>query len=501
MRTRGDRYQLVEVIGSGGMGTVWKARDHHLGRLVALKSPHPMAPGDPRRGRLLREAHLAASVSHPNLVEVFDVAQDDEGPFLIMELVEAPSLVEVGPGLSPAAAATTVAQVASALAAVHQAGIVHRDVKAPNVLMGPAGAKLVDFGVARSLDGEPGAEPTQAGVVLGTAGYTAPEVMRGEPASAKSDVYALGMMAAKVLPTLADLPPDPGSATSVAGLLDTCRADDPSARPSAATLADALGPWLPTDPTPRAPALWSTSPPPSPGFETRAMGVLAPEATSVLAPDGGPAQAHPAPQPGPAPRSGPGPTGPDRRGLAAVLFGGALAVAAFLAAATGLTGPGADSDLAGPGSTLPSTAGATTSSSTPTSVPPTSALTTTAPEPEPPVEGAPPPLVLNDPDLTEDLVIGELAALISGSGDGRPPDGESDDDDDDEGERVDKAVEKIAEKITEAHEAVLDGDGLKAGKKLAEAVRHASQDLDGEARTRALAAIAAWAVQLGLSTA
>ncbi len=224
------RYRLLEVMGSGGMATVWRAFDVRLEREVALKRPHPMADTDPRRERLIREARLAASVSHPNLVIVHDVGADSQGLYLVMELVEAPSLADVGRQLSPEQVRTVGAEVAQALAAVHAKGIVHRDVKPANILMSPRGVKLTDFGIA--LNADPGSRLTEPGMVLATANYAAPEVLAGHPATPAGDIYSLGV----VLRELLGRPAGAG----LDELLDRATATDLWRRPDAQTMATGL---------------------------------------------------------------------------------------------------------------------------------------------------------------------------------------------------------------------------------------------------------------------
>lgn len=224
------RYRLLEVLGSGGMATVWRAFDVRLEREVALKRPHPMAEEDPRRERLIREARLAASVSHPNLVTVHDVGADSDGLYLVMELVEAPSLADVGRQLSPQQVLTVGVQVARALAVVHRRGIVHRDIKPGNILLSSRGAKLTDFGIA--LNDDPGSRLTEPGMVLATANYAAPEVLAGHPATPAGDVYSLGV----VLRELLGRPIGSG----LDELLDRATATEAWRRPDAETLATGL---------------------------------------------------------------------------------------------------------------------------------------------------------------------------------------------------------------------------------------------------------------------
>ncbi|WP_243725467.1 serine/threonine-protein kinase [Actinomadura rubrisoli] len=192
------RYRLLAELGRGGMGVVWRARDEVLDRDVAVKEV-PAPPGLDEHGRpalplrAVREARSAARLSHPSVVTVFDVVEEDGRPWVVMELVHARSLLEVtrrdGP-LPPERAARIGRQIAGALGAAHAAGILHRDVKPGNVLVGPGDrAVLSDFGIA-VIEGDAGL--TQPGTLLGSPAYIAPERIRGEPALPASDLWALG---------------------------------------------------------------------------------------------------------------------------------------------------------------------------------------------------------------------------------------------------------------------------------------------------------------------
>jgi eukaryotic-like serine/threonine-protein kinase len=192
------RYQLIEPLGSGGMGTVWLARDELLRRPVAAKEIFPPAgmtadEGTELRQRTLREARTAARLSHPNVVAIYDVAEDDGRPWIIMELIQARSLREVveqdGP-LDPPAAAGVGLQVLAALRSAHALGIMHRDVKPGNVLIEADGrAVLADFGIARAQDST---AITTSGVLVGSPSYIAPERAQGDPGGPASDLWSLG---------------------------------------------------------------------------------------------------------------------------------------------------------------------------------------------------------------------------------------------------------------------------------------------------------------------
>ena len=192
------RYRLLRRLAAGGMGTVWLAQDERLERPVAMKMLHPQ-PGlnageaELASKRALREARLTARLHHPNAVPVYDVIEQDGQPCLIMQYLPSRSLqaiLEQSGRLVPAEVARIGAQLASALAAAHQAGIVHRDVKPANVLIAEDGtAKLTDFGVSHALGD---ASLTSTGMVTGTPAYLAPEVARGTDSGFASDVYSLG---------------------------------------------------------------------------------------------------------------------------------------------------------------------------------------------------------------------------------------------------------------------------------------------------------------------
>ncbi len=190
----GKRYSLDREIGRGGMGAVWLGRDEVLGRPVAVKRVG-MAPGgtSPDLKRAEREARIAASLNHPHIVGVFDLVDDEDQQYLVMEYVEGTTLAELirsRGALDRRDAARLLSQVASALAAAHASGIVHRDVKPSNILVRPDGqVKLSDFGIARTLAD---ASLTQTGLVTGSPAYLAPEVASGQLATTASDVWAIG---------------------------------------------------------------------------------------------------------------------------------------------------------------------------------------------------------------------------------------------------------------------------------------------------------------------
>ena len=247
------RYYLQDPIGRGAMGTVWRARDALLARDVAVKevflrdakSSEDMRV---RYERTLREARTAARLNHPGVVTIFDVVEADGRPWIVMELVQARSLERIlaqdGP-LPPHQAADAGVRLLGALAAAHAAGILHRDVKPSNVLLGPDGrAVLTDFGIA-TLAGDPAL--TLTGMVMGTPGFTAPERIRGEPATPASDLWSLG---ATLYAAVDGHGPFDHHGSSLAVLSVIANHDAPRAR-SAGALGPAIDALLRRDPAAR----------------------------------------------------------------------------------------------------------------------------------------------------------------------------------------------------------------------------------------------------------
>lgn len=183
------RYELGAVIGRGGMADVHRATDVRLRRAVAVK----LFRAETQRSS--SEARLLAALSHPGLVTVYDAAPEHDRPYLVMQLVEGPTLrrrLDLDGALAPGEAARLGARLADALAYVHAHGIIHRDMKPANVLLDRDGTCfLTDFGIARALGS---ARQTSTGHCVGTAAYLAPEQLRGEPVGPPADVYALGLV-------------------------------------------------------------------------------------------------------------------------------------------------------------------------------------------------------------------------------------------------------------------------------------------------------------------
>jgi eukaryotic-like serine/threonine-protein kinase len=189
----GERYRLGERIAGGGMGSVYRAVDENLGRQVAVKVLRRELADDPTfLERFRREARAAAALSHPGVAGVYDYGELGGTAFIVMELVEGETLAEriAATGRLPFAEAFAIGeQVARALAAAHAHGLVHRDVKPANVLLGPGGAKVTDFGIAKAATA---ATLTRTGMVLGSANYVAPEQARGDDVGPAADQYSLG---------------------------------------------------------------------------------------------------------------------------------------------------------------------------------------------------------------------------------------------------------------------------------------------------------------------
>ena len=194
------RYREISSLGSGGTATVVLAEDATLGRLVALKRVHPLGDAG-RHSRVHREALIGAALSHPNLVSVYDVLAGDDGePVIVMEYVEGETLrdaLERGAGFAVGEAVRVIGGVGAGLDAIHRRGVVHRDVKPANILLGTNGAiKLADLGIASAADRT---RITMDGAVLGTFSYMAPEQLEGDRPTAAIDVYALAAVAFEVL--------------------------------------------------------------------------------------------------------------------------------------------------------------------------------------------------------------------------------------------------------------------------------------------------------------
>jgi serine/threonine-protein kinase len=226
-----DRYRLDRLLGRGGMASVWLASDEVLERPVAVKVLSDTIASDPEfLARFRREARVAAGLTHPNLVGIYDYAEGSERPYLVMEHVSGGTLAERLDAGSELDCERLAHELLGALDHIHSAGIVHRDIKPQNILFAEDGStRLIDFGIALPSDAT---ALTRTGHLLGTARYIAPEVMKGGAATERSDLYSCGVV-------LRDCVGE-GRRESLGVLVERLTAEDPVDRPSSARAAAAL---------------------------------------------------------------------------------------------------------------------------------------------------------------------------------------------------------------------------------------------------------------------
>jgi serine/threonine-protein kinase len=342
------RFRTIRRLGAGAMASVFLAEDCELGRMVAIKRLHPESSVDVAP-RFRREMRVAASLSHPHIVTLYDAIVDEDAVLLVMEYVEGPTLAErlrEGP-FEPQAAIALLRDLADAIDHLHAQGVIHRDIKPANVLLDSGGrVKLTDLGIASAAHAT---GITTEGTILGTPAYMAPELFEGERARPAADVYSLGAIAYEMLtgrrareggtpavialraaseepPDLRDLRPD---APALADALQRGMARDPGDRPATATaLVDELAAALERDGTTEAPATRAGTPAaPAPQHMTEVDVARPPRRTPREAPAAGPAPSAARPA-----RSG---ANSARWLLVAALAVAAAAVAAILVAGTG----------------------------------------------------------------------------------------------------------------------------------------------------------------------
>ena len=239
MIERYGRFRVTRQLGEGGMGVVYAAHDEQLDRAVAIKTWRSQ-PDASARERLLREARAAATVSHPNICQLYDIGEHDGEVYIAMELLEGEALsARIARGSLPVAEAVQVElPVLAALDALHRRRIVHRDLKPSNIFLTPFGVKLLDFGLARSVDTPLGERSTPTvtmpGTIVGTPHYLSPEQLLGEPADHRSDLFAAG---AVLYEMLTGQPPFGAGARTLAQVFHAILTDQPPALGGAVSIA------------------------------------------------------------------------------------------------------------------------------------------------------------------------------------------------------------------------------------------------------------------------
>src|SRR5262245_27519605 len=206
-------YEITALLGKGGMGEVYRARDRKLKREVAIKIvPEEFSLDADRVNRFQREAEVLAALNHPNVAAIYEVEEADNTRFLVLELVEGQTLAErIQHGAIPVEEALDIARhICEAVEAAHEEGVIHRDLKPANVKITPEGkVKVLDFGLAKALEGVPGRATSNSptllsaasipGLIIGTAGYMSPEQARGRDADQRSDIFSFGCVLFEML--------------------------------------------------------------------------------------------------------------------------------------------------------------------------------------------------------------------------------------------------------------------------------------------------------------
>ncbi|WP_313887679.1 serine/threonine-protein kinase [Lentzea alba] len=423
MNKLGDRYVLLDQLGAGAMGVVWRARDELLHRDVAVKQMllNDVQPHEAHEAvqRAMREGRIAARLQHPNAIAVYDVVLDNGKPCLVMEYLPSKNLSAIlserGP-MPPQEAARIGSLAAGALAAAHEAGIVHRDIKPANVLIGRDGAvKITDFGISRALGD---VAVTKTGMLAGTPAYLAPELARGADPAPPSDVFSLGA----TIYALTEGEPPFGKSTNdlgllykvargetrpptrsgpLTGLLVRMLSNEPSQRPTAVQAAQELK-AIASGAVSTATRVIPPGPPPRSGTAVMPSTGPGTQGPRSLPPQGPPPRTRP-PAPLPEPEYEPEPERKSNRGLAiAAAVLGVLLIAgiAYAIVQSGKAGTTAD----GPSSTpiTPSETAVTTSEKPATNTP--APQTQTKPpqtKPSQPPSSAPPATRFSKAQVTQ----------------------------------------------------------------------------------------------------
>ncbi|GAA3048281.1 hypothetical protein GCM10010464_10680 [Pseudonocardia yunnanensis] len=425
----GNRYRLDERIGAGAMGAVWRSTDELLNRTVAVKellaaaAPDTPAGNDAleeSRQRILREGRIGARLQHPHVISMFDVVVHEDRPWLVMEYLPSKSLAQVlaeKGALEPRQVADVGRQVADGLAAAHLAGVVHRDVKPGNVLLGEDGrVKLTDFGVSRAVDD---VQLTRTGLIAGTPAFLSPEVARGGDPTAASDVFALGATlyaAAEGTPpfglddnayallhkvAMGEVRP-PKKSGPLTAVIMWLLSREPTERPSAMQARDVLA----------AVAEGRDGGPAVPAFAAAAAGGT----SNTLAMAAAPTAAAPpiAPPPPPTspqtsrPASEPGPSRPRRWRSGLIALVALLVIGGGVAAAILTSGGGPDD----PGNQQAAPPSAPTSAAAPPAPAPAATTAPRTSEPAPTTTQAPTPTVTPTPEPDKNVASGDPVAFV-----------------------------------------------------------------------------------------
>ena len=196
-----SHYKILEKLGEGGMGEVYKAHDTKLDRFVALKFlPSDLTVTETEKARFVLEAKAASALNHPNICMIYDILEEDGKLFIVMEYVDGETLRNKRNNVSTKQALDIGAQAAEGIAAAHEKGIIHRDIKPENIMLTKSGnVKIMDFGLAKRNDPSEASRLTRTGTTLGTVGYMSPEQVQGQDVDHRSDIFSLGVVLYEML--------------------------------------------------------------------------------------------------------------------------------------------------------------------------------------------------------------------------------------------------------------------------------------------------------------